>query len=155
MKSERTYSFLEAKEKIEAWCAYQDRCHFDVERKLITFGLDQEDRAVLTSHLIEYGFLDEQRFADAFVSGKVRIKRWGRIKIKQHLKQKCISDQCISEAMNKIDDEEYRSNLALLLSKKWLTTKGSEYIRKQKVAQFLYGKGYESELIQEQLRDYS
>jgi len=155
MKSERTYSFLEAKEKIEAWCAYQDRCHFDVDQKLMKFGLDQEDREILIGHLIAYKFLDEQRFADAFVSGKVRIKRWGRIKIKQHLKQKRITERCISEAMSKINEDEYLYNLEELMSKKWLLTNGNEYTRKQKVAQFLYGKGYESSLIHELLQNYS
>ncbi len=153
MHSERKYSFLKAKEKIEAWCAYQDRCHYDVNLKLISFGLDEEDRSRLISHLISYDFLNEQRFADAFVSGKVRIKKWGRVKIKQHLKAKQVPDRCVSEAMKNVDMDEYLNNLKSLAQKKSALIKDTGYLKKQKIAQFLYGKGYESDLIQDVLKE--
>ena len=73
--SEHTYSFLEAKQKIEAWCAYQERAQSEVVKKLREYGLDTQDTYALISDLITNNFLNEQRFASAFTSGKVRIKK--------------------------------------------------------------------------------
>ena len=87
----RKYSFLEAKTKLEALCAYQERCSSELQKKLVQWRFNQEDMDRLLAHLISDDFLNEERFALAFVSGKVNIKKWGRIKIRQQLKLKHIS----------------------------------------------------------------
>lgn len=150
-KDGQPYSFLEAKQKIEAWCAYQDRCHKEVYNKLRTYGLDDEDTNALISHLIEYQFLDEQRYAESFVSGKYRIKKWGRIKIKAYLKQKNVPQVCINKALNTIDEDLYIENLKVLAERKWKEKKGSEFEKKVKVQQFLSSRGYEFDLIHDVL----
>ena len=114
-----------------------------------------EDRGRLLAHLIEHNFLNEERFAQAFVSGKINIKRWGRVKIRQQLKQKKISDYSIQKAFSEIDESQYLSNLQQLAEKKWRTL-GKEkdtYVSKMKVARFLSSKGYESDLIRESLEN--
>lgn len=148
-KSECKYSFLEVKQKIEAWCAYRDRCHSEVITKLFDFGLDQEDVNALLSQLIQDRFVDEQRFADAFVSGKYRIKKWGRNKIINHLKQKQVPTNCIDSAIKTIDESLYWDNLISLTQKKWKEKSGDQYSKIQKVKRFLYQKGYEYNLIEE------
>lgn len=147
MAESQRYSFLKAKEKIEAFCAYQDRCHFEVENKLRTMGVDTEDVYALLAYLVENSFLDEQRFADSFVSGKVNIKKWGRTKISYHLKQKRISPACIQSAFHKIDDEIYFNNLKSLAEIKFKEKKGNTYERKMKTMRFLYQRGYENDEI--------
>jgi regulatory protein len=147
MAESQRYSFLKAKLKIEAFCAYQDRCHFEVDKKLKSMGVDREDVDALLAYLVEHKFLDEQRFADSFVSGKVNIKKWGRTKIKYHLNQKRISSACIQSALNKIDDEIYFDNLKVLAKIKFKEKKGSTYERKMKTMRFLYQRGYESDEI--------
>lgn len=147
------YSFLEAKMKLEALCAYQERCSSELDQKMISWGVDSEDRGRLLAHLIEQNFLNEERFAQAFVSGKINIKRWGRVKIRQQLKQKKISNYSIQKAFSEIDEEQYLANLHGLAEKKWQTF-GNEkdvYVAKMKVARFLSSKGYESDLIWESL----
>ncbi|MEX2483360.1 MAG: regulatory protein RecX [Brumimicrobium sp.] len=151
-KGDKSYSFLEAKQKIEAWCAYRDRCHKEVYRKLRDYGLDDEDTNALISHLIEYNFLDEQRFANSFVSGKYKIKKWGRNKIISHLRQKNVPKTCINTALGEIDDEVYQTNLEGLATKKWLEKKGSDFQKKIKVQQFLSSRGYEFDLIHDVLK---
>src|SRR5690554_2995744 len=133
MNGEDKYSFLEAKQKIEAWCAYRDRCHHEVYNKLRDYGLDDEDTNALLSHLIEFQFLNEQRFADSFVSGKHRIKKWGRNKIIAHLKQKRIPARCIQEALKEINHEEYLKVMYSLASQKWKEKKGTDFEIKVKV----------------------
>jgi regulatory protein len=153
--SEHTYSFLEAKQKIEAWCAYQERAQSEVEKKLREYGLDTEDTYALTSDLIINNFLNEQRFASAFTSGKVRIKRWGRKKIYNQLLQKHVAKIIIQEAFNEIDLDIYQENLTYLAQRKFTETKGTLFERKVKTARFLAGKGYEFDLIQDVLEHLS
>ncbi len=150
MNSDRKYSLLEAKTKLEALCAYQERCSQELERKMRTWGLDQEDRDALLADLISNNFLSEERFAEAYVSGKVNIKRWGKIKIRQHLKQKAISDYSIKKALEGIEDSTYFGNLKHLTERKYATLKGpDDYNKKVKLYRYLSGKGYETEYVRE------
>lgn len=150
MKSECKYSLLEAKSKLEALCAYQERCSFDLQKKMNSWGLDRETQDRLLAELISSNFLSEQRFAEAFVSGKVRIKRWGRIKIRIELKKKMISDYSIKKGFEQIDGDEYWNNLIHLTERKWqdLQKEKDLFKRKGKLFRFLASKGYESDLIQ-------
>lgn len=151
MKSECKYSFLEAKTKLEALCAYQERCSFELEQKLISWGIHIEDRNRLLAELITTNFLNEERFASAFTSGKVNIKKWGRIKIRTQLKQKHISDYSIKKAFSEIDEDLYLNNLKHLAERKleMLPQEKNAYNRKMKVYRFLSSKGYETDLIRE------
>lgn len=149
-----SYSILEAKNKLEALCAYQERCSFDLEKKMIQWGIDAEDRGRLLAHLIENNFLNEERFAEAFVSGKVNIKRWGKIKIKQHLKKKFISEYSTKKALSSIDDKVYLQNLNSLAEKKYHALKGPDnYEKKVKIMRFLASKGYEQDLFMDVVND--
>ena len=150
MRSECKYSLLEAKSKLEALCAYQERCSFDLQKKMNSWGLDRDTQDRLLADLITNNFLNEQRFAEAFVSGKVRIKRWGRIKIRIELKKKMISDYSIKKGLEQIDGDEYWKNLTHLADRKWedLKKEKDQFKRKGKLFRFLASKGYESDLIQ-------
>ena len=152
MKKDLKYSFLEAKDKIEAYCAYQERCHYEVNEKLFSWGIDEEDRNALMANLIENNFLNEERFVYTFISGKVNIKKWGKRKIKFGLKAKKIPEPIISKALSDVDDEVYMSNLESLAKKKWKEKTGSFYQKKAKVSNYLYQRGYEGELISEVLK---
>ncbi len=150
MNSERKYSLLEAKFKLEALCAYQERCSQELDRKMQLWGLDAEDRDRLLADLISNNFLNEERFAEAFVSGKVNIKRWGKIKIRQHLKQKNISEYSIKKGLASISDTVYFSNLEHLAARKYAALKEKDsYAKKMKIYRFLASKGYETEYIRD------
>ena len=86
MNSSITY--LEAKAKIEALCDNQEKCQYDIDKKLYDWGFSEDERNQLISHLISYNFINEERFALAYVSGKFKLKKWGRLKIKNHLRLK-------------------------------------------------------------------
>lgn len=147
-------SFLEAKTKLEFWCAYQERCQFEVDTKLNTWNFSYEDRDQLISHLISNNFINEERFAEAFVSGKFRIKHWGRNKIKQHLKQKRISDYSIKKGMKEIDPDEYWNTLLRLTERKLNEKKSGEDIWQiqARTQRYLSSKGYEFDLIVEAIK---
>ncbi len=150
MTKKHTFSFLEAKHKIEAYCAYQERCEMEVLKRLKKMEIYGEQADVIVADLISNNFLNEERFAEAFVSGKIKIKRWGKIKIKQHLKQKQISNYSINKAIDLIDDDLYLSNLNYLINKKIKDLKLKSKIsweNKAKIQRFLQSKGYENNLI--------
>lgn len=158
MKTNTPYipSFLEAKSKMEAWCAYQERCQFELEQKLIGWKFSEEQRSQLIADLISNRFIDEERFARAYVSGKFRIKHWGRNKIRQHLKQKRISDYSIKKGMQEIDPDEYWETLQKLAERKLSEKKPGEDVWKVKarVQRYLSAKGYEFDLIAEAVGSY-
>ena len=147
-------SFLEAKTKLEYWCAYQERCQFEVDQKLNTWNFDFEQRDQIISHLISNNFINEERFAEAFVSGKFRIKHWGRNKIKQHLKQKRISDYSIRKGMKEIDGDDYWKTLLRLTERKLGEKKSGEDIwqLQARTQRYLSSKGYEFDLIVEAIK---
>jgi regulatory protein len=150
MTGSQTYSFLEAKQKIEAYCAYQERCDFEVRQKLFSWNLASEDVDALISDLITHNFLNEQRFAEAYVSGKFRIKRWGRVKIRQQLKLKKISAYSINKGMAVIDDDEYiKTAKELIESKSRLIKSKNQWDKINKLKRYLSSKGYETELVHE------
>jgi len=144
----------DAIEKIKRYCAYQERCQSEVRRKLYTFNLDSEDIDNILCSLIEEDFLNEERYAKNFVAGKFRQKNWGKIKIKQHLKQKEISDYCIKKGFEEINQEDYLKTLDEILQKKSKVLKDeNNFIKKQKLAKFAINKGFENNLVWDLLRD--
>ena len=144
----------EALAKLQRYCAYQDRCHKEVQEKLSELGIWGDDAGQVIVALIEEKFLDEERFARSFVRGKYRFKKWGRIKIKQELKKKDISSYCLKMGFQEIDEQEYMDNLVTIINKKneFLKAK-NEYERKTKLAKYAMTKGYESHLVWQVVND--
>ena len=144
----KKYTPSEAKQKIAKYCAYQERCHQEVRDKLYGFGLHKEDVEQIIYELIQHDFINEERFAKAFVRGKFNYKKWGRNRIKMELQRRKISAYCIKKGLNEIDGKMYEQCLTDLLDKKISSLKNlKEYQRNYKAAQFVIGKGYESDLV--------
>ena len=152
--SNKCHSKDEALLKLQKYCAYQDRCHSEVRTKLISLKIYGGDLEDIITDLIAEDFLNEERFARSFARGKFRIKRWGRNKIKSELKFKRVSDYCIRKGLNEIDPEEYQNTLYNLIEKKDRTLKSvNQYDRYQKLYKYVYGKGYEAELIKKSITE--
>ncbi len=149
----KQFSFLDAKAKIESYCAYQERSHYEVGVKLLEWGITGDQQNQLLSDLIINNFLNETRFAEAYVSGKLRIKHWGRNKIKQGLKAKFVSQRILSDAMKTINEEEYYSILEIECNKKirLLQNEKESFQKQLKIQRYLASKGFEMELILEVL----
>ena len=134
--------------KMQSWCAYQERCQQDTRNKLYELGLWPEAVENIIVKLIEENFLNEERFATSFARGKFVIKKWGRIKIKQELKQKRVGDYCLKKAMQEIDDDEYLKTLKKLMDSKRKLIKEPNKIKLQyKLMNYALSKGYEKDLV--------
>ena len=152
-RNKKKYTAHQAKLKIENYCAYQERAQQEVRDKLYEWGLFQNDVENIIATLIEENFLNEERFAKAYVSGKFRMKDWGKIKITQHLKAKKVSAPLIKIALQQIDYDEYLQKIDMLIQKKGFSNlKNLSYVEKSKIVRYLQSKGYESDLIFDRIK---
>ena len=124
----------------------------EVSMKLKSWGLIQEAIDLLIIELIQFNFLNEERYARSFARGKFRIKKWGKLKIRMALKKREVYFKCIDFAMSEIDDKTYLNTLKELLQKKNDILKETNlYKRKMKLINYLVNRGYEYDLIQDAL----
>ena len=137
------------------YCKYQERCHMEVRNKLYELGFTTGEVERQLAELIENGVLNEERYARAFARGKFRMLHWGREKIKQHLKQKKISDYCIKKALTEINEEEYTRTLNKLSNKKCVELKPIRSVptKKSRLYRYLVQKGYERDLVMDAIND--
>ncbi len=137
-----------ALQKLQRFCAYQERSHGEVRTKLIELGVYGDTLEMIIVELIQDNFLNEERFARIYARGKFNIKKWGKARIKQELKQKKISDYCIKKAMEEIHEEDYVKTLnELVIKKANLLQESDRYKLRQKLFTYLLQKGYEIERI--------
>jgi regulatory protein len=142
--------FNEILKRLEYFCAYQERCEFDVLEKIKKLGLQNPEKTeMLIKRLQKDGFLDQKRFVNSYITGKVSIKKWGVNKIRAGLVQKRIEPVIIARGIMEIDAGLYQENLQALFEKKILALKDykTDCQQKSKVIRFLSGKGYSFEEI--------
>lgn len=151
-KQKKTLTTLQAKRKAENYCAYQERAQQEVRNKLYEWGLHQEEVENIIVQLIEDNFLNEERFAKAYALGKFRMKGWGKIKIKQHLKAKNVSEPLIRTALLEINPDEYDQKIEQTIEKRLNKPLSSiSFIEKSKLYTHLQSKGFESNIINEKI----
>ena len=137
------YSIDEVKRKMARYCAYQERSHYQVEKKLRELGMIPEAVDAVMLFLIKENFLNEERFARAYVRGKFYQNHWGKQKIIQGLKQHQIHSNLITIALNEINDEDYQKTIEELIEKKrGLLPDSISRHTKQKIIRYLMQKGY-------------
>lgn len=140
--------------KAEHFCAYQERAQQEVRDKLYDWGLWPDAVENIIVKLIGDNFLNEERFAKSYVQGKFKQKGWGRIKIKQGLKTKKVSDNLIKKALLTIDGDEYFEALGKVINKKAaLLTEKVPFKRRYKLHQYAMSRGYEADLINDVLKN--
>lgn len=133
--------------KMKQYCAFQERCMFDVKEKLKTFHLQENVYESIILQLKKEDYLNEERFAKVFAGGKLRINHWGKNKIYAALQQKRVPELFILEGLSAIDDE-YLSILHKVIAKKNNELKESDINRRnKKLAKFAISKGFESNLV--------
>ncbi len=141
-----------ALEKAGNYCAYQERSQQEVRDKLYEWGLWPAAVENVIVKLIGDGFLNEERFAKAYATGKFRQKAWGKIKIKQGLKLKKVPDVLIKKALNNIDYDHYLETLRNIIEKKAALLKERDaYKRRYKLHQYALSRGFEGDLINDVL----
>ena len=129
-------------------CSSGEKCEHDVREKLLTWGMTEEEIEKAMAYLRENKFVDDERFTNFFVRDKLKLNRWGRIKISFTLRHKGIKSSTIEEAMSKINEKEYTAILKELLQQKIKAIGGiSSQNDKAKVLRFAAQRGFSSEEI--------
>lgn len=150
MNLQKTYSVDEAQIKLEYYCAYQERCHKEVVEKLQVMRMIPDAIDIIVVHLIKHNFLNEARFARTFVSGKFRIKKWGRYRLTLELKKKNISKVNLKAALDEISEDEYLEVFNALAEKKFDSIlETNVFKKKKKLIDYLLYRGWESHLVYE------
>ena len=148
----KTYTVEEALVKLQKYCSYQDRCHKEVDQKLKEMQMIPQASEQIIWKLIEGNFLNEERFAMAYVRGKFRIKKWGKRRLVSELKKRQISKYIINKALNQISEDDYKVTFETLAERKATSILGSSKLKKKKkLADYLLYRGWESHLVYEKV----
>lgn len=130
--------------KLAAKCSISEQCLSDIEVKLAKYDLTEEEKTRILRHLVEESYIDDSRYAEAYVRDKYRFNKWGRIKIAQGLRMKGIDRETIEIAMQVIDNQEYQNILSNLIKAKRKSTHGkNDYEINGKLIRFATGRGFE------------
>ena len=146
----------EALIKAANFCAYQERTQKEVRGKLAELEVVGDESEQIIVWLVENNYLNEERFARVFAGSKFRQKKWGRIKIRQELKMRGVSDYCLRAGMSEIHVDDYMETLQSIIEKKSKEVKESNpLIKKQKIVKYALSKGFEQDLVFDLVRNLS
>lgn len=142
----------ELRRRITRFCAFRERCSTEVLQKLKDWSAGEPDKRRLMKELLEEGFVDDLRYARIFVRSKFNQNHWGRIKIRWELKSKMIPEITINEAMEEVGEAEYLRTIDTLVRKKKAEIKGEKNLNfRDKILNFVVGKGFETSLVLQSL----
>ena len=148
MKKEKTEE--EAFLQLAALCANAEHCQYEMLEKMKRWELSDEAQARVMARLIEERYVDDRRYARAFVKDKIRYNKWGHRKVQQGLWMKRIDKEIQDEVLNEIDEKEYLNVLKPLLKQKRKSIKAnSDYELNQKLVRFAYGRGFTFDIIRQ------
>ena len=134
--------------KASYYCSLSEHCTQKVREKLVQWETPKEFIQPIIDKLVEEDYINEERFARAFVKDKFRFNHWGRIKITTHLRTLGISSENIATAMQEIGDEQYAKMLDEIVEKKRKTIKnGTDYEIRAKLLRHALSRGFEYELV--------
>lgn len=154
MQSKKTYTVDEALKQMERYCSYQERCHKEVIQKLQRMHMIPAAIDHIVVKLMQDNFLNEERFAKAFVRGKFRIKKWGKQRLIRELKQRDIGNTLITMALQTISEQDYRDTFNALAERKAENLREPNILKKKKkLADYLFYRGWESQLIYDKINE--
>jgi len=132
----------EVLEKLRSYCAYRERCSFEVESRAKELGLASEKMEATLSQLEKDNFLNDRRFAELYARSKFRQNAWGRFKIREGLYSKRLSKADVEQAVAKLDQAAYAKQV------KELTEKfNAQGYSADRIFQKMKAKGYEGDMV--------
>ena len=131
-------------------CARSEHCQHEMLEKMRQWEMSDEAQARVMQRLIQGRYVDDERYARAFVNDKIRYNKWGRRKVEQALWMKHIDKDIQQQVLGQVDDEEYISVLKPLLKQKRKGIKaGSDYELNQKLVRFALSRGFTFDIIRQ------
>ncbi|MBR7030344.1 MAG: RecX family transcriptional regulator [Prevotella sp.] len=148
MKKETTEQ--EAYLQLAALCAQAEHCQQEMRDKMRRWETAPEVQERVIARLMKERFIDDERYARAFVKDKIRYNKWGRRKVQQGLWMKHIDDDIQQRVLDEVDDAEYLAVLKPLLKQKAKSIKAeNDYELTQKLVRFALGRGFTYDIIRQ------
>jgi regulatory protein len=140
--------------KAMALCASREYCSEDIRVKLDSWGINNPDADNIVSKLIRENFINDKRYAEAFVKDKYHHNKWGKVKITAQLRAKRIGAEYIESALATLDEDKYRQTIRDILAshRKFIKAK-NQFDLKGKLLRFGLSKGFESHLLYDILNE--
>ena len=140
----------EAYLQLAALCAQAEHCQQEMLDKMKRWGVDEGAQERVISRLVKERFVDDERYASAFVKDKIRYNKWGRRKVQQGLWLKRIAPEIQQRVLDEIDENDYLDVLRPLLRQKRKTIKAqNDYELNQKLVRFALGRGFTFDIIRQ------
>ncbi|MDR1878757.1 MAG: recombination regulator RecX [Bacteroidales bacterium] len=152
MRTENVLS-IQTIERIKRYCAFQDRSEWEVRRRMQQYQFSEKEENKMIDELKEANYIDDYRFTKIYVKSKVGYKQWGKRKIREELSHKRIDPELIEEFLDSIPEEEYLNAMRHCI-RKWSYTKVMNPLTCVKLYRFLFSKGYEPDLIKEEIKNF-
>ena len=131
-------------------CARSEHCQHELTEKMRRWGMSDEAQARVMARLVGERYVDDERYARAFVRDKIRYNKWGRRKVEQGLWAKHIDDDIRERVLGEVGDDEYLSVLRPLLQQKRRSVKAdSDYERRGKLIKYALSRGYGMDIIRQ------
>lgn len=135
---------------LAALCAQAEHCQWEMLEKMRRWELPEEEQARVMQRLVSERYVDDERYARAFVKDKVHYNKWGRRKVEQALWQKHIDEDIRQRVLDEVDDSEYLAVLKPLLQQKRRSTKAAnDYELNQKLVRFAVSRGFTFDIIRQ------
>ncbi len=139
--------------QLAAVCAQAEHCEQEMRDKMKRWGVDTEAQERVVARLVKERYIDNERYARAFVKDKIRYNKWGRRKVQQALWMKRIDEDIQQSVLDEIDDKEYLNVLVPLLKQKRKTIKAdNDYELNQKLVRFALSRGFDFAIIRQCLK---
>ena len=136
--------------QLAALCAQAEHCQQEMRDKMRRWELDETVQNRIIDRLIKERYIDDERYARAFVKDKIRYNKWGRRKVQQGLWQKRIDADIQQRVLDEIDEKEYLDVLRPLLKQKRKSIRAAnDYELNQKLARFALSRGFTFDLIRQ------
>ena len=140
----------EAYLQLAALCAQAEHCQQEMRDKMRRWELDETVQNRIVTRLVKERYVDDERYARAFVKDKIRYNKWGRRKVQQALWLKHIDADIQQQVLDEIDEKEYLDILRPLLKQKRKSIKAeSDYELNQKLIRFALGRGFGFDIIRQ------
>ena len=140
----------EAYLQLTALCAQAEHCQQEMRDKMKRWNVDENVQNRIIARLIKECYIDDERYARAFVKDKIRYNKWGRRKVQQALWMKRIDDEIQLHVLDEIDEKDYLDVLRPLLKQKRKGIKAdSDYELNQKLVRFALGRGFTFDVIRQ------
>lgn len=144
----------EIHEKMASLCSRSEQCSQDIQRKIVASGLDDDSADEIIEKLKKDNFIDDKRYITSYINEKIRINKWGKVKMRYYLRMKGIDSSLIDNGLDEIDEKTYYELLVSTLREKARTVrKKNKYEKMGQIIRFAQSRGFEPELIHRYLNE--